>query len=77
MLVAANVDETFSPVDVSLLGAQDVTPNTQRYTRLIEQPRRLATEVFVAKGEVMLHGKTARYAAPMVQLNLRWASESA
>lgn len=28
----------------------------------------------MAKGEVMLHGKAACYAAPMVQSNLRWAS---
>lgn len=71
MLLAVKVDETFGTVDVSSLVTQAVMPNTQRFTHLIEQSRRLATEVFVAKGEVMLHGKTAPFAAPMVRSNLR------
>lgn len=39
-LLAAKVDETFCPVDVSLFGAQAAMTNTLRFTHLIEQPRR-------------------------------------
>jgi len=40
VLLAVKVDETFCPVDVSLLGAQAVMSDAQRFTHLIEQPRR-------------------------------------
>ena len=39
VLLAVKVDETFCPVDVSLLGAQAVVPNAQRFTHLVEQRR--------------------------------------
>jgi len=41
VLLAVKVDETFCSVDVSLIGAQAVVPNAQRFTHLVEQPRRL------------------------------------
>lgn len=40
VLLAVKADETSCPVDVSLLGVQAVMPNAQRFTHLIEQPRR-------------------------------------
>lgn len=39
-LLAAKVDETFRPVDVSLLGAQAVMSSAQRFPHLIDQPMR-------------------------------------
>lgn len=71
MLLAVKVDESFGPVDVSSLVAQAVMPNTQRFMHLIEQPRRLCCGGISGERRVMLHGKAARYVAPMVQLNLR------
>lgn len=40
VLFAVKVDETFRSVNVSLFGAQAVVANAQRFTHLIEQPRR-------------------------------------